>query len=132
MYPSDNGKLESKPMNARADLETINRFARVIEDREARRLNIPVIEARERIAIRLGIKTSALENYRRLRAKIVPNWVMHNIRAEFIAVLQSEIQRLEHEIHLARQTGADHRDNLLASAEAQLYAARQVFDEAVK
>jgi hypothetical protein len=57
---------------------------------------------------------------------------MNRIRAEFIAVLQSEIQRLEHEIHLARQTGADHRDDMLASAQTQLATARQIFDEAVK
>jgi hypothetical protein len=132
MSSTRDGKFESKPMNATTDLATVNRLARVIEAQEARRLGISVTSARVRIAGRLGIAPSALENYRRLRAKIVPNWLMNRIHAEFIAVLQSEIQRHEHEIHLARQTGSDHRDDLLVSAQAQLEAARQILDEAMK
>jgi hypothetical protein len=119
-------------MNAISDVATVNRLARVIEDQEARRLGIPVTSARSRVANRIGVAPGTLENLRRLRTKIVPNWLMNRIRAEFIAVLQSEIQRLSHEIDIARQTGADHRDDLLAAAEAQLYAAREVFDEAMK
>ena len=119
-------------MNAISDVATVNRLARVIEDQEAKRLGIPVMSARSRVANRIGVAPGTLENLRRLRTKIVPNWLMNRIRAEFIAVLQSEIQRLEHEIQIARQTGADHRDNLLASAETQLAAAREVFEEAVK
>ena len=119
-------------MNAISDVATVNRLARVIEDQEARRLGIPVTSARSRVANRIGVAPGTLENLRRLRTKIVPNWLMNRIRAEFIAVLQSEIQRLSHEIDIARQTGADHRDDLLASAETQLAAAREVFEEAVK
>ena len=119
-------------MNAISDVATVNRLARVIEDQEARRLGIPVMSARSRVANRIGVAPGTLENLRRLRTKIVPNWLMNRIRAEFIAVLQSEIQRLEHEIQIARQAGADHRDDLLASAETQLAAAREVFEEAVK
>ena len=119
-------------MNAFSDVATVNRLARVIEDQEARRLAIPVSSARARVANRIGVAPGTLENLRRLRTKIVPNWLMNRLRAEFIVVLQSEIQRLEHEIHVARQIGADHRDDLLASAETQLATARQIFDEAVK
>jgi hypothetical protein len=119
-------------MNAISDVATVNRLARAIEDQEARRLGIPVPLARMRVANRIGVAPGTLENLRRMRTKIVPNWLMNRLRAEFVLVLQSEIQRLEHEIHIARQTGADHRDDMLASAEAQLAAARQVFDEAVK
>jgi hypothetical protein len=119
-------------MNAISDVATVNRLARAIEDQEARRLGIPVPLARMRVANRIGVAPGTLENLRRMRTKIVPHWLMNRLRAEFVLVLQSEIQRLEHEIHIARQTGADHRDDMLASAEAQLAAARQVFDEAVK
>ena len=119
-------------MNAISDVATVNRLARAIEDQEARRLAIPVTLARMRVANRIGVAPGTLENLRRLRTKIVPNWLMNRLRAEFILVLQSEIQRLEHEIHIARQTGVDHRDDMLASAETQLQTARQIFDEAVK
>ena len=57
---------------------------------------------------------------------------MDRIRAEFVAVLQSEIQGLEHEVHLARQIGSNYRDDTLASAEAQLEAARQILEGRMK
>ena len=129
MTSTRNGRFD---MNAISDVATVNRLARVIEDQEARRLGIPITSARSRVANRIGVAPGTLENLRRLRTKIVPSWMMNRIRAEFIAVLQSEIQRLSHEIQIARQTGTDHRDDLLASAETQLAAARQVFDEALK
>jgi len=115
-------------MNAMSDVATVNRLARVIEDQEARRLGIPVTSARARIANRLGVAPGTLENFRRLRSKIVPHWLMNRIHAEFIAVLQSEIQRLEHEIQIARQTGMDHRDHDLAKAQTQLEAAKQILE----
>ena len=104
----------------------------MIEDHEARRLGVPVTSARSRVANRIGVAPGTLENLRRLRTKIVPNWLMNRIREEFIPVLQSEIQRLEHEVHVARQVGSYHRDDLLASAQTQLAAARQIIDEAMK
>ena len=119
-------------MNAFSDVATVNRLARAIEDREAKRLGVPVTEARSRIANRIGVAPGTLENLRRLRTKIVPNWLMNRIRQEFVLVLQSEIQRLEHEIHIARQIGSNARDDLLASAQAQLEAARAIVDEAMK
>ena len=57
---------------------------------------------------------------------------MNKVRAELVSVLQSEIQRLEHEVHLARQIGSDHRDDMLASAETQLASAREILRREVK
>jgi hypothetical protein len=123
---NDDGYLERKPMNAISDISAVNRFARTLEDTEARRLGIKTAEARARIAGRIGVSPGTLENIRRLRTKIVPNWLMNKVRAELVTVLQSEIQRLEHEVNIARQTGSDHRDDMLASAETQLAAARSI------
>lgn len=119
-------------MNAMSDVSTVNRFARRLEDAEARRLGIKTVEARYRIAGRIGVSPGTLENIRRLRTKIVPNWLMSRIRAELISVLQTEMRRLEHEIQLARQIGSDHRDDALASAETQLAAAREILAGEVK
>jgi hypothetical protein len=113
-------------MNAMSDIETVNRFARLIEDTEANRLGIRVQEARTFIARKLGISPGTMENWRRMRTKIVPNWLMNRLRAELINVLQSEIRRLEHEVQLARQTGSNYRDDTLASAQTQLAAAREI------
>ena len=133
MTSINNGYLESKsePMSAASDVLTVNRFARTLEDVEARRLGIPTSDARGRIANRLGVSPGTLENIRRLRTKIVPNWLMNKVRLELIAVLQLEIQRLEHEVHIARQTGSDHRDDALLAAETQLAKAREALNGGV-
>jgi hypothetical protein len=128
------GYLEpkSEPMSAASDVLIVNRFARTLENVEARRLGISENDARGRIADRLGVLPGTLENIRRLRTKIVPNWLMNKVRLELIAVLQLEIRRLEHEVHIARQAGSDHRDDDLLAAETQLAKAREALRGGVK
>jgi len=126
------GQFESKPMNAMSDVSRVNQFAKRLEDTEARRLGIRTVAARRRIASRIGVSPGTLENLRRLRTKVVPNWLMERIRAELVSVLQQEIQGLEHEVHVARQTGSNYRDDTLASAAAQLAAAREILRGEVK
>jgi hypothetical protein len=65
---------------------------------------------------------------RRFRIKTVPSWMMARLRREFVALLQTQIMRLEHEIHIARQTGADYRDDDLASAETQVARAKEILN----
>jgi hypothetical protein len=113
-------------MNAVADMETVHRFARALEDAEARRLGVRISEARISLARRLRTSPGTLENIRRLRTKIVPNWLMARIKSEFVLVLQSEIARLEHDIAIARQTGAHHSDHDLQAAQAQVVAAKEI------
>ena len=128
MHPSATDNCASKSMNAMSDISTINRFAKSLEDAEARRLGIKTSDARTRLAGKLGVSPGTLENIRRLRTKVVPNWLMNRVRAELVATLQLEIQRLEHEINIARQTGADNRDDTLASAETQLAKAKAILE----
>jgi len=113
-------------VNAMADIATANRLARVIEDAEASRLGVRVGKARRTVARRIGASPGTLENIRRLRLKTIPNYLMARIRAEFVAVLQREIRRLEHEISLHTQAGVDHHDDDLAKAQAQLDAAKAI------
>lgn len=113
-------------MNAMTDVTDAERFARYVEDAEATRLGVKLSEARPVVARRLGASPGTLENLRRGRLKIIPNFLMARIRSEFVAVLQSEVTRLEHEIALARQTGMDHRENDLAAAQTQLVAAKKI------
>jgi len=117
---------------ATADLSTAHHFVTKIENAEAKRNNRTINEVRPEIARKLKTAPGTLENIRRFRSKVIPNWLMERIRAEFVAVLQSEIQGLEHEVHLARQIGSNYRDDTLASAEAQLAAAREILEGGVK
>lgn len=125
MSSTDDGQIaECRTMNAAVDIDLANRFARVLEDSEARRLGVRITTARDSVARRLKIAPGTLENIRRFRIKTIPNWLMARIRTEFVAVLQTEIRRLEHEIHLARQIGDDPRENILVAAETQLAEAK--------
>lgn len=115
------------PMStATADVFNARRMVVRLENAEAKRRNETVHEVRPAVARKLKSAPGTLENIRRLRSKIIPNWFMDALRAEFVALLQSEIQGLEHEVQLARQIGSNHHDNALAAAEAQLAAARQI------
>lgn len=111
---------------ATADVSTAHHFVTSIENAEARRKNRTVEEVRPDVARKLKASPGTLENIRRFRSKVIPSWLMDRIRAEFVAVLQDEIKGLEHEVQLARQAGANYRDDTLASAEAQLQAAKQI------
>lgn len=117
---------ENIQMNAMTDIEAVHRFARTLENAEAKRLGVRTTEARISLARRLRTSPGTLENIRRFRTKIVPAWLMARIRAEFVSVLQNEIIRLEHEITIARQTGVDHRDDALQEAESQVVAAKEI------
>lgn len=122
MASTDDGQGVS--MNAMADITTVHRLARKLEDSEAKRRGVRLREARPHVARRLGVSPGTLENIRRLRTKVVPNWVMARVRAAFVAELQAEIQRLEHEVAIHLQIGSDPRCDDLAKAQAQVDAAR--------
>jgi hypothetical protein len=117
---------EFNQMNAIADIEAVHRFARAVEDAEARKLGVRISEARVSLARRLRTSPGTLENIRRLRTKVVPNWLMARIKAEFVSVLQAEINRLEHEITVANQVGSHHSDDVLQAAQAQMVAAKEI------
>ncbi|MGA7807133.1 hypothetical protein [Bradyrhizobium sp.] len=113
-------------MNALSDIHAAHHFASAIEDAEAKRLGVRISEARVSVARRLRTSPGTLENIRRLRAKIIPNWLMARIKAEFVSILQAEIARLEHEIAVCKQVGMHHSDDALCAAETQMAAAKEV------
>jgi hypothetical protein len=120
---------EFRKMNsAVSDLKTLNGMARSLERSEARRIGTTLTHARKMVARRLGITAATFENILYQRTKNVPSWLMNKVREELVSVLQSEMRRLEHEIQIARQTGADNRDDALIAAETQIAAAREILD----
>jgi len=124
--------VEGESMNAAADVSTARRLVIAIEDNEARRLGIRVSAARPRVAKRIGAPPGTLENFRRDRLKSVPTWLMARIRTEFVKVLQAEIRRLEHEISVHLQAGADHRCADLAKAQASIQSAKEILTAATR
>jgi hypothetical protein len=118
--------------SAVSDLEMLNGMARSLERSEARRIGTTLTRARKIVARRIGITASAFENILYQRTKNVPSWLMGRVRAELVSVLQLEVQNLEHEIQLYRQTGANHSGDALIAVETQLIAAREVLRGEVK
>ncbi len=111
-----------------ADISDFNNLAWRLERAEVHRSGKHLREARQDIAVRLGITKSTLENYRVFRLKTVPRWLYNKLKDELIAVLQSEMSRLEHEIQIARQTTSRHSDDALIAAETQLAKARELLE----
>ncbi len=117
---------EHSVMTAYTDVSTAQKFARILENSEAQRLGLPVRQARARVAQRLRSSPGFLQNLRNNRIKRVPSWLMDKLKEAFIAELTTEIARLEHEIHLARQTGAGADCNEVFEAQAQIEAAKKI------
>lgn len=107
-------------MNAVTDVESAQRLARRLEDREAIKLGLPLKAVRERVARRISSSPGFLENLRRGRIKNVPSWLMQRLRDAMVSELTSEIQRLEHEIAIAKQIGVDPREDEISKAAAQI------------
>lgn len=115
-------------VNAMSDITAARYFVTTLEDAESSRQQLPVAEVRRTVARHIGTVPGTLENIRKLRTKVVPNWLMARLRAAFVAELQLEIQRLEHEISVHLQIGTDPRSDDLAAAKAQVEAARSLLE----
>ena len=119
-------RIHGRNMNALTDVETAQRYARQIEDREARALGVGAMQARKNTARRIGASPGFLENLRRGRIKSIPSYLMQKIREAMIDELQEEIRRCQHEIDLAKQTGARNSDDEILAAQAQVEAAKKI------
>lgn len=97
-----------------------------LEDTEARRLGVPVEDARASIARRVRAGIGTLRNIRRQRRKTIPAWLMNAIRAELVRVLQHQITALDHELQTYRQTRGGHRSDDLVAIETRLAQAREI------
>lgn len=118
--------IGQQPMNAFTDVELAQRFARQLEEGEAKAVGSSIQGARKRVAQRISASPGFLENLRRGRIKTIPSYLMQKIREAMIAELQNEIARCEHEINLARQTGARNSDDEILAAAAQVAAAKKI------
>ena len=95
-----------------------------LEDRERSRSGASLPIARRAVARRLGVAPGSLENLRRGRTKGVRAWLFERLRAAFIREAQQEINRLQHELDIARQSGMDPRDDQTCEVAAHIEALR--------
>lgn len=98
----------------------------LLEDAESKRTGDPIREARKRVARTLGLTSGTLENLRHRSPKAVATHVYERLRGGVIRELEKELQRVEQELHIARQTGLDPRDGevqSVLSSQAKIRAA---------
>jgi len=121
MVTHERAQFDSAGTDVERASEMVTRMENLISFRD--KLSLP--EVRRPLSRRLRITTGTLLHIRKQRRKSIPAFLMSAIRQELIAVLQSEVARLEHEIHIHRQVAGSHRTDDLALAEAQVVEAKK-------
>lgn len=112
--------------SAVADLQRANADARRLIELEADRSGVRSAEALPVVARREGVAPGTIENILRGRVKAVAGWVRDRLRAAVIRELQAEIQRLEHELAVARLSAAHPTEDEVAAVEAALAQAKRL------
>lgn len=115
-----------------SDVEQAGRMLTAIEGIIIRRDRLTLADARQRICRSVKTTIGTIGNIHKQRRKTVPHSLMGAIRQELIALLQTEIMRLENEILIHRQIAGGHRSDDLAAAEAQVEAARKTLRSAAR
>jgi hypothetical protein len=129
MVMQRNGQIDPG-MSAATDVQRASSMIFRIEGMMSERLGWPIEDVRPKVARSLNTSISTVTNIRRQRRKSVPAFLTAAIQRLLIQELQSEIQGLQHELDLVRQTNFGHHDDALAEAEAALAVARKVLEEA--
>lgn len=115
-----------RQMNAHTDVATAQALASRLEGIEATRARLPIAEIRERVARKVSSSPGFFENLQRGRIKNVPAWLMRKMRDALVEALQTEVQKLQHEIHLAKQTGEGPDSDAIFEAETRLAEAKKI------
>jgi hypothetical protein len=115
-----------------SDVEQAGQMLHTMEGILGRRQGAALADIRPLIARRLRITVGTLVNIAKGRRKSISHALMVAFRAELIGILQSEVIRLEHEIHRHRQIAGGHRSDALAAAEAQIVAAKHTLEAATQ
>ena len=122
MYSHHQGNDE---MSSAAFLEKAQGWGRTLEDKEAARTGLRLVEARPLVARKTGVAPGTLENLRNGRLKAIAAHVYERLRAGVIHELEAEMRHLEHELQILRQTGVDPRSGEDAALVASLAKVRE-------
>lgn len=98
-------------MNALAEATEAQSLAKMLVKAESRRTGDDLAAAQRNVARAVGVAPGTLENLMRARLKRVSGWLRDALRARLIRELESELMRLQHELAVLKQTGADPRSD---------------------
>lgn len=113
-------------MSAHTDVMQAQALAARLEGIEAGRSRSPLADIRKRVARRVSSSPGFFENLQRGRIKSVPSWLMRKLHDALVEELETEVQKLQHEIHLYRQTGEGPDSGAIFEAEARLAEAKKI------
>jgi len=111
---------------------TMQDWASRLIRREAERSQLDRDSAARAVARRIGLAPGSLSNVARGRAKRLTVAISDAIRSAMIRELQREIERLTHELQLARAIGDDPRSVKVAEIEACLARAQALLNEGAR
>lgn len=94
-----------------SDVATYRRAVTWLEADAAKRLGVPLKQARPIVAREIGVPPGTLENVRNGRSKGLRGWIERKIDEALARAIRREIARLENEltIAMARAGGSDRR-----------------------
>jgi hypothetical protein len=121
MFDPKSGQIEPRETSVSIAMQAMAR--RVIE-REQSREGLTKEQATAAIARRIREAPGTIIGIAKARAKRIDANVRDKLTAYAIRQLEQEIMRLEHELAIARQIGADPRANKIDQVEALLAQAR--------
>lgn len=113
-------------MNAHSDVLTAQALASRLEGIESGRGKLPLADIRKRVARKVAASPGFFENLQRGHIKNVPSWLMRKLRDALVEELQTEVQKLQHEIHLHRQVGEGPDSDAIFAAETRLAEAKKI------
>ena len=128
-FPKTNLPPEHQ-MSAAVGLDEFRRLVEQCERREQTRSGITRSQARERLARKAGVSPGTLYNLARDRLKRLDFVVRDRLTAYAVRDLQASIERLTHELEMARQMGAHPTSPRVGEIEKHLTAARALLIEA--
>ena len=89
-----------------SDVALAKVWVEALEDREAARTGLSIVEARHIVARKTHVAEGTLYNLRRGRLKRVGSEILKRLGGRLVAELHSELQQVEHELQTYRAIGA--------------------------
>lgn len=106
-------------------MSAVRAFVQQLEDDEVVRSHVKLPDARRIVARRAGLSPGTLQRIRNGTRKTLDRTIEDKIRFAFIEHAQKEIQRWEHQIQLAKQSGERPDSSVLMEAMWHISEARR-------
>lgn len=97
---------EGHKVTAASDVALAGEWAELLEERAAKTRGVSLEDARSIVARDTGVPTGKLYSLRRRRLKDIGRSILTRLGEGVIRELQTELRRVEHELHVRTQIGA--------------------------